>query len=140
MPRATVVMEFTNSHEYHMDEVATWYPKYLGRPADAAGQGYWANVLDNNGRDELIEAGFIGSPEYFLTAASDPTQPGIPRGRRSRRPRGRSPARGAYCSSDSDSGSGAGAGADEQPHVSHIADPPGGAGLHPLRLMAQHYN
>jgi hypothetical protein len=69
-PRGNVTGGFTFSHEFHTDLVSTWYPRYLGRPADPSGQAYWAGVLDRGGRDESIEAGFIGSPEYFLSAAS----------------------------------------------------------------------
>jgi hypothetical protein len=50
--------------------VGGWYRLYLGRAADPQGIAFWAGYLDQGGRDETIEAGLIGSPEYLARAMS----------------------------------------------------------------------
>jgi hypothetical protein len=69
-PRGAITGGFTFSHENHANLVAGWYRYYLGRPADPGGIAFWSGYLDTGGRDETIEAGLIGSPEYLARAMS----------------------------------------------------------------------
>ena len=67
-PRGAITGGFTYSHENHANLVAGWYRYYLGRPPDPGGLAFWSGYLDAGGRDETIEAGLIGSPEYLARA------------------------------------------------------------------------
>jgi hypothetical protein len=69
-PRGAVTGGFTNSHENHANLVAGWYRLFLGRAGDPQGIAFWAGYLDQGGRDETIESGLIGSPEYLARAMS----------------------------------------------------------------------
>ena len=69
-PRGAITGGFTFSHENHANLVGGWYRYYLGRPADPGGIAFWSAYLDRGGRDETIEAGLIGSPEYLARAMS----------------------------------------------------------------------
>jgi hypothetical protein len=69
-PRGAVTGGFTFSHENHSNLVAGWYRHYLGREADPDGIAFWSAYLDRGGRDETIEAGLIGSPEYLARSMS----------------------------------------------------------------------
>ena len=40
------------------------------RAGDPSGIAYWAGYLDRGGRDETIESGLIGAPEYLARAGS----------------------------------------------------------------------
>jgi hypothetical protein len=69
-PRGAITGGFTFSHENHTNLVSGWYQRYLGRAGDPGGTAYWAGYLDRGGRDETIESGLIGSPEYLARAGS----------------------------------------------------------------------
>jgi hypothetical protein len=69
-PRGGITGGFTFSHENHANLVGGWYQRYLGRAGEPGGIAYWAAYLDRGGRDETIEAGLIGAPEYLARAAS----------------------------------------------------------------------
>jgi hypothetical protein len=69
-PRWAVSAGFPFSHENHVNLVSGWYQRYVGRAGDPGGIGFWAGYLDNGGRDETIESGLIGSPEYLARASS----------------------------------------------------------------------
>jgi hypothetical protein len=69
-PRGAITGGFTFSHENHTNLVSGWYQRYLGRAGDPGGIAYWAGYLDRGGRDETIESGLIGSPEYLAGAGS----------------------------------------------------------------------
>jgi hypothetical protein len=43
------------------------YQKLLRRGADSAGLSFWSNFLQQGGTTEQLEAGIVGSPEYFQT-------------------------------------------------------------------------
>lgn len=69
-PRGGITGGFTFSHENHANLVSRWYQRYLGRAGDPGGIAYWAGYLDRGGRDESIESGLIGAPEYLARAGS----------------------------------------------------------------------
>jgi hypothetical protein len=61
---------FANSHEYHMDVVASWYWMFLGRGPEANGQGFWAGYLDQGNSDDAGIVSIISSDEYYGHASS----------------------------------------------------------------------
>ncbi|MGH7137904.1 MAG: DUF4214 domain-containing protein, partial [Pirellulales bacterium] len=69
-PRAALASALDHSAEYYANIiVAPAYQRYLDRVPDAAGLAYWVDQLQNQGlTDERLEAGFIGSPEFFAHA------------------------------------------------------------------------
>jgi hypothetical protein len=69
-PRGGITGGFAFSHENHVNLVSGWYQRYLGRAGDPGGIAYWAGYLDRGGRDETIESGLIGAPEYLARAGS----------------------------------------------------------------------
>src|SRR5215469_2351927 len=64
---AGVAAQLTHSAEYFGNIIITpAYEKYLGRAPDAAGIAYWVGQMQNHGlTDESLEAGFIGSTEFY---------------------------------------------------------------------------
>ena len=62
----TMYMPHRNKNPY---EGRIFYTKYLNRTADVAGVQYWSNVWLANGGPEQVQAGIIGSPEYYRTAS-----------------------------------------------------------------------
>jgi hypothetical protein len=68
-PRGGITGGFTFSHENHANLVGGWYQRYLGRSGEPGGIAYWSGYLDRGGRDETIEAGLIGAPEYLARPA-----------------------------------------------------------------------
>jgi hypothetical protein len=59
---ATIVVGSTESNEL---QVNGYYLAYLFRPADPAGMLHWASVLAQTNRASLVEAGLLGSQEFF---------------------------------------------------------------------------
>ncbi|HET6880071.1 MAG TPA: TIGR03118 family protein [Pirellulales bacterium] len=68
--RAVVANSIDQSAEYYANLIISpAYERYLGRPADPSGLAYWVDQMQNHGlTDEHLEAGFIGSPEFYAHA------------------------------------------------------------------------
>jgi len=62
--RVDVARDIINSSECLRNEVTAFYQNFLDRGPDTAGMNYWMSVLQT-GRDDLVRAGIVGSPEYF---------------------------------------------------------------------------
>ncbi len=71
---SSVVLGFVTSDEYHRILLAGipgdpnmpgWYEEFLHRPIDAAGENYWAQLMDNGYPQETILEGILGSQEYY---------------------------------------------------------------------------
>jgi hypothetical protein len=60
-----VARTFTHSTEYCNNLVTAAYQRYLSRSPDPAGLANWVNALQAGLKDEQLEAGFIGAPEYI---------------------------------------------------------------------------
>ncbi|HUY35813.1 MAG TPA: Ig-like domain repeat protein [Pirellulales bacterium] len=73
--RATVTALIDHSAEYFADIIITpAFQSYLGRAPDAAGLAYWVDQMRHHGlTDDQLEAGFIGSPEFFAKAGGTNT-------------------------------------------------------------------
>jgi hypothetical protein len=69
-PRAEVVDQIDHSAEYYGNIIVTpAYGRFLGRSPDATGIAYWVDQMQHHGlTDERLEAGFIGSPEFYQHA------------------------------------------------------------------------
>src|SRR5207237_1330965 len=65
LPRASFVATLTHSGEYLTTIVTPAYQKFLGRTPDTSGLAYWVGQMQHGLTDEQLEAGFIGSPEYY---------------------------------------------------------------------------
>jgi hypothetical protein len=70
LPRDAFVSSLDHSAEYFANRVVTPdYLKYLGRSPDETGLAFWVDQLRYGAlTDEQLEAGFIGSPEYYARA------------------------------------------------------------------------
>jgi uncharacterized protein (TIGR03118 family) len=65
-PRDVVAGQLTHSAEYYSNIIIQpAYEKYLGRAADASGLAFWVAQMQQGLTDEELEAGFIGSDEFF---------------------------------------------------------------------------
>jgi uncharacterized protein (TIGR03118 family) len=66
-PRTLFVNSLDHSAEYFGNIIITpAYRDYLDRSPDPQGLAYWVNQMQNDGlTDEQLEAGFIGSPEFY---------------------------------------------------------------------------
>jgi hypothetical protein len=53
------------SAEASQDLVQDYYTRYLGRQADVGGLTSWSTMLQNGGREETVQAGILGSTEFF---------------------------------------------------------------------------
>ncbi len=62
---AGVASALTHSTESYGDFITAAYQRYLGRIPAAAEVSSWVGAMANGLRDETVEAGFIGSPEYI---------------------------------------------------------------------------
>lgn len=62
---ATLVV---GSPEAEIDRVNKYFLEYLLRPADPAGLAYWNSVLAQTGSDSVVEAGLLGSAEFYNRA------------------------------------------------------------------------
>jgi uncharacterized delta-60 repeat protein len=65
MDRATLAEQVLTSREAETDLVLPDYEHFLGRSADAAGLASWVGQLASGAPDELIQAGFLGSSEFY---------------------------------------------------------------------------
>src|SRR5207244_3409325 len=56
------------------------YWQYLGRAADAGGEGGWISALQNGGTEEQVIAGLCGSDEFYNRAGkrADAVTPSTP--------------------------------------------------------------
>ncbi|HWB14429.1 MAG TPA: DUF4214 domain-containing protein [Pirellulales bacterium] len=68
MTQAQVAQTFIESSERLGAIINSYYQQYLGRSADQAGVNYWIGVWQAHGGPEQVQAGIIGSPEYYATA------------------------------------------------------------------------
>ncbi len=64
--RASAAAFLTGSAEANQFVVQNLYVAYLNRVADAAGLAYWSNLLQQTGQVSIIEAGILGSQEYYV--------------------------------------------------------------------------
>ncbi|HEX5443508.1 MAG TPA: DUF4214 domain-containing protein [Pirellulales bacterium] len=72
MSRTQVAQFFVTSPERRSHVIADLYETYLGRAVDAAGLNYWLGVWNANQGPEQVQAGIIGSQEFFNTAGGTP--------------------------------------------------------------------
>jgi hypothetical protein len=63
-----VAQSFVDSAEHRGQVIDQLYQQYLGRHADSDGVAFWTSVWNAAGGPELVQAGIIGSPEYYATA------------------------------------------------------------------------
>jgi hypothetical protein len=63
--RAMFVNSLDHSAEYFATIITPAYQRFLGRAADAAGLAFWVSQMQQGLTDEQLEAGFIGSPEFY---------------------------------------------------------------------------
>ncbi|HEV3342844.1 MAG TPA: DUF4214 domain-containing protein [Pirellulales bacterium] len=67
--RAEIAAIVFASHEYHAEVVDAAYLQLLHRHSDAAGQSFWANLLDASVTNEQLLAALAASDEYFNRSA-----------------------------------------------------------------------
>jgi hypothetical protein len=65
-----IAASFLTSAERRSGAIDAMYQQYMGRQADQAGIDYWISVWDATGGPEVVQAGIIGSPEYYKTAGN----------------------------------------------------------------------
>ena len=70
--RLQVSNNFVTSAERRSQTIAALYEQYLGRAVDPSGLNYWLSVWAANNGPEQVQAGIIGSNEYFVTAGGTP--------------------------------------------------------------------
>jgi hypothetical protein len=63
-----VSQDFLESPERLATIIDGLYQQYLGRAPDTAGVNYWIGVWQAGGGEEQVQAGIIGSAEYYATA------------------------------------------------------------------------
>jgi hypothetical protein len=68
VPRSQIAIALTHTTEYFSTIIKPAYEQFLGRPADDAGLSFWISQMQNGLTDEHLEAGFIGSPEFYQHA------------------------------------------------------------------------
>src|SRR5262249_15711658 len=61
------------SPEYLTNVVEGYYRAYLQRDADPTGLSSWLSLLGAGGTLEQVQAGIIGSPEYFQNRGGNTT-------------------------------------------------------------------
>lgn len=64
--RGDVALGFINSVERRSREIDNFYRAYLGRGVDASGLQFWLQVWAANNGPEPVQAGLLGSMEYFI--------------------------------------------------------------------------
>jgi streptogramin lyase len=72
MTRADVALGVERSAEYAANTVAHLYASLLNRAPDQAGLNSFVGLLEQGDRVEQIEQIFLGSPEYYQRAGSNP--------------------------------------------------------------------
>jgi hypothetical protein len=70
--RFQVSVNFVTSPERRSQFINQLYEQYLGRPADPGGLNYWLSVWAANNGPEMVQAGIIGSIEFYETAGGTP--------------------------------------------------------------------
>jgi hypothetical protein len=63
--RTVLINLIDHSAEYFGTIIKPAYETFLGRQADASGIQYWTDAMIDGLTDEQLEAGFIGSPEFY---------------------------------------------------------------------------
>jgi hypothetical protein len=66
--RAAFASAMVHSADYYASIIRPIYEHYLGREPDAAGLSYWVAQMQAGLTDERLEAGFIGSAEFYTHA------------------------------------------------------------------------
>jgi hypothetical protein len=66
--RSVFASALTHSDEYYHIVIQAAYQHYLGRAADAPGLASWTGAMRAGLSDEMLESGFIGSPEFYQHA------------------------------------------------------------------------
>lgn len=64
-PRQPLIHLIDHSEEYFETIINPAYAQFLGRQPDSGGLAYWVSRMQQGLTDEQLEAGFIGSPEYY---------------------------------------------------------------------------
>ncbi len=64
--RGDVALGFINSVERRSREIDNFYRAYLGRGVDPSGLQFWLQVWAANNGPEPVQAGLLGSMEYFI--------------------------------------------------------------------------
>lgn len=65
LPRTNLSNLLTTSDEYLKNRIQKAYREFLARESDGAGLAYWLNQMRHGLTDEQLEAGFIGSAEFY---------------------------------------------------------------------------
>lgn len=65
LPRSNLSNLLTTSDEYLTDRIQKAYNDFLARSPDSAGLAFWLSQMKHGLTDEQLEAGFIGSAEFF---------------------------------------------------------------------------
>ena len=68
LPRTQFALTLTHSAEYFGRIVEADYQKYLGRAADPSGLAHWIGLMQGGLSDELVEAAFVGSDEFYANS------------------------------------------------------------------------
>jgi hypothetical protein len=66
--RAAFAAAMVHSADYYASIIRPTYERYLGREPDAAGLSYWVAQMQAGLTDERLEAGFVGSAEFYTHA------------------------------------------------------------------------
>lgn len=74
--RGDVALGFINSVERRSREINNFYLAYLGRGVDPSGLQFWLQVWAANNGPEPVQAGLLGSMEYFINRGGG-TNPGF---------------------------------------------------------------
>src|SRR5262245_9170763 len=56
---------FTHSYEYYANRISADYRAFLGRSPATSEVNAWVQAMQRGLSDEQVEAGFVGSPEYY---------------------------------------------------------------------------
>ncbi|HUY35205.1 MAG TPA: DUF4214 domain-containing protein [Pirellulales bacterium] len=68
--RLAIANLFVTSNERRSQVIGDLYQTYLGRAVDPAGLIYWLGVWNASSGPEQVQAGIIGSPEFYVTAGN----------------------------------------------------------------------
>jgi RHS repeat-associated protein len=78
VPRAAVAATVLNSPEGRQHLIQNFYQEFLHRPADGSGLNTWVGYLLGGGRDEVVIACILESPEYGTILANSQQLPPSP--------------------------------------------------------------
>lgn len=73
--RLSIAQNFVTSVERRSRIINDLYNAYLGRNVDSGGLAYWLSVWAANNGPEKVQAGIIGSLEYFVKSGATPANP-----------------------------------------------------------------